>query len=116
MEIEEVNSTCYESDILVLDDVRTHVGVNMVFHPSHTWLLDSDASFHVTPHIEWFTCYEAKSLEKVRFGDSHQCGVIDIGDTSMHFSDGSHLTIKNVRHVPQLTRSLVSVGQLDDNG
>ena len=116
LEIEEVNATCDETDILVLDDISTHVGVNMVFSPSHTWLLDSGASFHVTPHREWFTCYEAKSLGKVRLGDSHQCDVIGIGDISMHFSDGSHLTIKDVRHVPQLTRSLMSVGQLDDNG
>ena len=116
MEIEEVNATCDETDILVLDDISTHVGVNMVFSPSHTWLLDSGASFHVTPHREWFTCYEAKSLGKVRLGDSHQCDVIGIGDISMHFSDGSHLTIKDVRHVPQLARSLLSVGQLDDNG
>ena len=33
----------------------------------------------------------------------------------MHFSNGSHLTIKDVRHVPQLTRSLMSVDKLDDN-
>ena len=24
---------------------------------AHTWLLDSDATFHVTPHHEWFTDY-----------------------------------------------------------
>ena len=48
--------------------------------------------------------------------ETHQCDVIGIRDMSMDFSDGSHLTIKDARHVPQLTRSLMSVGQLDDNG
>ena len=65
LEIEEINATFDEPSLLVLDDVTTHVGVNMVFSPSHTWLLDSSASFHVTPHREWFTCHEAKALAKV---------------------------------------------------
>ena len=69
VEIEEVNATCDETNILVLDDAGTHVGVNMIFFPSHMWLMDSSASFHVTPHREWFTCYEPKLLGKVGLGD-----------------------------------------------
>ena len=34
----------------------------------------------------------------------------------MHFSNGSHITIKDVLHVPQLAHSLMLVGLLDDNG
>ena len=69
---------------MVLDDVTTHVGVNMVFSPSHTSLLNYGASFHVTQYREWFTCYKAKSLSKARLGDSsHQCDVIVIGDISL---------------------------------
>ena len=81
---------------MVLDDVTIHARVNMVFCPFYTWWLDSGASFHVTPHRELFTCYEAQSLVKARRGDSHQCDVIGIGDISVHFSDGSHLTMKTV--------------------
>ena len=33
----------------------------------------------------------------------------------MHFSDGSHFSMKDVRLVPQLTRSLMSVSKHDDN-
>ena len=71
MEIEEINVTCDETSIWVLDDVTTHARVNMVFSPSYRWLLDSGASFHVTRHREWLTCYEAKSFGKVRLRDSH---------------------------------------------
>ena len=71
----------------------------MVFFPSHTWLLDFGASFHLTSHKEWFTCYEVKSLGKVRYGDSHMCDVIGIGDISIHFGHGSLLIMKNVCHV-----------------
>ena len=50
--------------ILVLDDVITHAEVNMVFYPSHKWLLDSSASFHVTQQKEQFMCHDAKRLGK----------------------------------------------------
>ena len=28
---------------------------------AHTWLLDSDATFHMTPNIEWFSNYLAEA-------------------------------------------------------
>ena len=58
-----------------------------------------------------FTRYEAKSLGKVRLGDSHKCVVIGIGDISIHFGNDSHLIMKNI-----LRHSLMSIGQLDNNG
>ena len=73
-------------DILVVDDDATYVEVNMAHSLAHTWLLDSGASFHVTPHREWFTRYDAKSLGTVRLGDSRQCDVVGIGDVMVQFS------------------------------
>lgn len=32
----------------------------------------------------------------------------------LKFQHGSTFTLKNVRHVPKLTKSLISAGQLDD--
>ena len=83
---------------MVLDDVTTHARVNMIFSPSNTWLLDSVASLHVTPH------------GKVRLGNSHKCDVIGIGDISLYFSDGSRFIMKYVCHVPQRTRNLIFAG------
>ena len=36
---------------------------------SHTWILDSGASLHVTPHRDWFTRYE-ETYSVVTLGDS----------------------------------------------
>ena len=83
---------------------------------AHTWLLNSGASFHVTPHREWFIRYEAKPLGTIRIGDSRQCDVVGIGHVIVQFSDGSQILVQNVRNVPKLTRSLMSVEQLDDIG
>ena len=117
MKIEEINATCDDDvDILVVDDDATYVEVNMAHSLAHTWLLDSGASFHVTPHREWFTRYEAKPLGTIRIGDSRQCDVVGIGHVIVQFSDGSQILVQNVRNVPKLTRSLMSVEQLDDIG
>ena len=117
MKIEEINATHHDDvEILVMDDGTSYIEINMAHLLAHTWLLDSDASFHMTPHREWFTRYEAKPLGIVRLGDSYQCDVIGIGDVVVQFSDGSQFTVQNVRHVPKLTRSLMSVGKLYDTG
>jgi hypothetical protein len=42
--------------------------------------------------------------------------MIGIGDVMVQFFDGSQFILQNARHMPQLTRSLMSVGQLDDIG
>ena len=60
--IEEINAICDDDvDILVVDDEATYVEVNMSHSLAHTLLLDYGASFHVTPHREWFMklkCWE----------------------------------------------------------
>jgi hypothetical protein len=117
VKIEEINATCDDDvDILVLDDETSYGEANIAHALMHTWLLDSGASFHVTPHREWFTRYEAKPLGTVRLRDSHQCDVIGIGDVMIQFSDGSQFIVQNIRYVPELTRNLMSVRQLDDIG
>ena len=37
-----------------------------------------------------------------------------MGDVKLKFQPGSTFILKNVLHVPQLTKSLISTGQLDD--
>ena len=49
-------------------------------------------------------------------GDSYTCDIIGIGDITIEFSNGMHLVIEKVRHIPSLTRNLISVGQLDALG
>ena len=39
-----------------------------------------------------------------------------VGNVQLKFQQGSTFTLKNVSHVPKLTKSLISSGQLDDEG
>ena len=70
----------------------------------------------MTPHREWFTSYDAKRTGRVRLGNDHACETKGVGDVKLKFQHGSTFILKNVRHVPQLTKSLISTGQLVDAG
>ena len=39
-----------------------------------------------------------------------------VGDVQLKFQNGSSFMLKNVRHVPSITKSLISTGVLDDAG
>ncbi|MCO5547156.1 hypothetical protein L7F22_000599 [Adiantum nelumboides] len=54
--------------------------------------------------------------ESVTLGDSYSCDIVGIGDIAMVMANGVKFIIHNVRHVPALTRNLISVGRLDDLG
>ncbi|MCO5578023.1 hypothetical protein L7F22_031861 [Adiantum nelumboides] len=82
---------------------------------SHIWILDSRAPLHVTPHRHWFTTYK-ETIGTITLGDSYSCDIVGIGDIAMVMANGVKFTIHNVRHVPTLTRNLISVGRLDELG
>ena len=57
-------------------------------------------------------------LARVEFclGNDYACEIVGVGDVQLKFQHGSTFTLKNVRHVPKLTKSLISAKQLDDAG
>ena len=54
-------------EILSLKD-STIGEVHYSVRDTHTWLLESGSTFHVTPNFEWFSNYEAKTSGTVRLG------------------------------------------------
>jgi ATP-binding cassette subfamily B (MDR/TAP) protein 1 len=81
-----------------------------------SWLLNSGASYHVTPFRTQFRSYTARSFDPIRVGNSQRCAVIYIGTVELNLSGGSTIVLHDVWHVPELTRSLISVGQLHEAG
>ena len=79
---------------MILYALRVHSG-----KVSRTWILDLDASLHVTPHKEWFTCHE-ETIVSVTLGDSYSCDIVGIGDIAMVLSNGYKFIIENVCHMP----------------
>ena len=82
----------------------------------HSWIIDSGASFHVTPYRDLFVRYSAGKKGVVFLGDNHACSIIGIGDVRLVLENGQQMMLKGVRHVPEVKKNLISTGLLDDDG
>ena len=80
-----LNSGLESSQLVTTDDLAVQ-----------DWIMDSGASFHVTPHREWFTSYDAKRTGRVRLGNDHACEIKGVGDVKLKFQHGSTFVLKNV--------------------
>ena len=74
-----------------------------------SWVLDSGASFHATSQKEFFEKYVPENLGKVYLGDDKPCAIIGKGVVKIKVK-GSVWELKDVRHIPDLRRNLISVG------
>ena len=83
---------------------------------TQTWIVDSGASFHVTPCLECFTTFDAGSYGKVYLGNNSACNIDGIGTIHLSLDNGQELVLKDVRYVPGIKKSLLSVGQMDLHG
>ncbi|RVX04508.1 Retrovirus-related Pol polyprotein from transposon TNT 1-94 [Vitis vinifera] len=84
--------------------------------PLDDWVLDSGALFHTTPHREIIQNYVAGDFGKVYLADGSALNVVGLGDARISLPNGSVWLLEKVRHIPDLRRNLISVGQLDDEG
>jgi len=83
---------------------------------SDVWILDSGCSYHITPNKEWFTTYRSANSSCVYLGDDRCCNIVGIGDVRIRMYDGTVRTLCDVRHIPELKKNLISLGNLHKNG
>ena len=79
------------------------------------WLIDSGASFHMTPHKEWFSEYE-KYNGNVFLGDDSPKKIMGRGRVKLLLNDGRIRTLPGVLHIPGLARNLIYVSKMADAG
>ncbi|CAJ2658330.1 unnamed protein product [Trifolium pratense] len=89
--------------------------INLVSHDS-TWIIDSGASYHVTPRRDFFSSYTIGDFGTVKMGNEGVCKIVGMGDVWVETSIGCKLQLKNVRHVPDIRLNLISVKVLDIEG
>lgn len=89
--------------------------LNIVYDDS-SWIIDSGASFHVTPHGSLFSSYQSGDFGTVKMGNQDKSKIVGIGDIVLTTSIGCKLVLKDVRHVPTMRLNLISTGKLDDAG
>jgi len=81
-----------------------------------SWVVDSWALFHATPNRKYFKDYVQGEFEQVYFGDDEPCKIVGMGKVKIKLKNGNQSMLKQVRHVLELKRSLISIGQLGSEG
>jgi hypothetical protein len=87
-----------------------------VADPYDEWVIDSAASYHVTPRREFFTSYKAGNLGRVKMGNKSYADIVGIGDICVETNTGYTLKLKDVRHIPDMRLNLISISVLDKEG
>jgi len=80
------------------------------------WLIESGASFHFTPHREWFYEYEKYDGGDLFLGDDRKARVVGRGKVKLKLKGGRVRTLPSVLHIPTLARNLIFISKLDDAG
>jgi len=99
--------------------VMQHMANSMIRGISYNnvWYVDSGTSNHMISHGEWFR--DTKDLKTPGFvetGDDITHPIIQIGKVPLSMQDGQTKYLKDVFHVPTITKKLVSVGQMVEQG
>ncbi|KAG8498263.1 hypothetical protein CXB51_007025 [Gossypium anomalum] len=83
---------------------------------SEEWIFDSGYTFHMSPNRDCFTTYEIVSKGVVLIGNNASCKITGVGTIKVKMFDGVVRTLRNVRHVPELKRNLISLSTLNSKG
>ena len=103
----EVKTSTEEGGDVYLASTSTHADHGV-------WLIDSGASYHMTPHREWFSEYEKYDDGDVFLGDESTTKIMGCGRVKFLLKYGRIRTLPGVLHIPKLTRILILVSKLDD--
>jgi len=88
-----------------------------VVSDNNVWYVDSRASNHMTSHGEWFR--DTKDLKTPGFVQTDEDTthpITQIGKVPLSMQDGQTKYLKDTLHVLTITKKLVSVGQMVDQG
>ena len=105
----EAKTTSDEGGDVYLASSSTHVD-------HEAWLINSGASFHFTPHREWFCKYEKYDGGDVFLGDDRKARIVGRGKVKLKLQGGRVTTLPGVLHILALARNLISISKLDDVG
>jgi hypothetical protein len=84
---------------------------------NNVWYVNSGASNHMTNHGEWFKdIKDLKTPGFVETGVDTTHPITQIGKVPLSIQDGQTKYLKDVLHVPTITKKLVSVGQMVEQG
>ncbi|XP_066374520.1 uncharacterized protein [Miscanthus floridulus] len=103
---------------LHLDESRTHAFLNKgtTDDKINSWYLDTGATHHITGRHEFFSDLDSSVKGSIKFGDASAVEIKGIGSIIFKAKMGEHRLLIGVYYIPTLKNSIISVGQLDENG
>ncbi|KAK8951459.1 hypothetical protein KSP39_PZI004612 [Platanthera zijinensis] len=90
--------------------------VHSTLDTTDTWIMDTGCSYHMCPNIEWFTSFRQCDGGRVLMGNDSECKTLGIGSIRIKMFNGTIKTLTDVRYVPDLRKSLISLGTLEVAG
>jgi hypothetical protein len=77
---------------------------------SESWVVDSRASFHATPHRKHFLDNVQGDFGQVHLGDDAPCKIVGMGRVKINQRNGNQWLLKEVRHVLDISKNIISTG------
>ena len=105
-----------DGEVTFLSSVPPYYFQSIDYTLSSCWLLDTDATFHVTPHRDWVNRFSSGRLGCVQMVDGFVYHIEGAGDVCMSLPNGASYMLRHVCYVLGLNQSLISVSQLCDDG
>ncbi|RDY08818.1 hypothetical protein CR513_06903, partial [Mucuna pruriens] len=99
-------------DLVILQDFEL---VNLVYDES-MWIIDSDATLHVTPRKEFFTSYTSGDFGVLNMGNDGVTKLIGVGDVCLQTNIGMELWLRGVKHAPNVRFNFIFVHMFDGDG
>jgi len=83
-------------------------------HVDHeAWFIDSGASFHFTPHREWFCEYDKYDGGDFCLGDDRKARIVGCKKFKLNLQGGRIRTLSGVLHILALVRNMISLRNMD---
>jgi hypothetical protein len=70
----------------------------------------------MTGRREFFTELDSNVRDSVKFGDASNVEIKGVGSVIFAAESGEHRLLTGVYYIPALRNSIISLGQLDENG
>jgi hypothetical protein len=104
--------------LLHLDEPRAHALLDDGSSNDKTdgWCLNTDATHHMTGRREFFTEPDSDVRGSVKFEDASGVEIKGVGSVIFTAEFGEHKLLTGVYYIPALRNSIISLGQLDENG
>jgi hypothetical protein len=97
----------------VTEEVHDALSVD---NPLDSWVLNSGASFHTTIIRDILKNYATGDFESMYLADGSMLDIVGMNDVRIRVHCNSVWKLQKVRHVSELEKNLISMGQLDDEG